>query len=74
MTTQTKYPFSIHMGSIKEAGLVARAQTLAQAKRFARSESNALITGEPTSVFNEAGKMVALFKRGLPVRLARKEG
>lgn len=59
----TKYPFSIHMGSRKDAGLQNKAATVGAAKRAARSESQ-MMKAQPFSVFNEDGICLALYQDG----------
>jgi hypothetical protein len=63
MPTPTKYPFAIHQGSRKDAGLLNRAATVGAAKRAARSESQ-MMKAQPFSVFNEDGICLALYQDG----------
>ena len=59
----SKYPFSIHMGSRKDRGLLDRSATVGAAKRAARSESR-MMAGQFFSVFDDNGFCHALYQDG----------
>lgn len=67
MPAPTKYPFSIHRGTRKDAGLENRAATVGAAKRAARSESQ-MMKAQPFTVFNDDGICLALYQDGALVR------